>query len=92
MPRLLFKISLLTLALSSCSVSSPTEEDVKQATNKLFKAFKTTPVETISDLKCQKTDDASSFKCKYTTTMKDNRVLESAGVFSYSKGKWQRTD
>ena len=92
MPYKLFTISLLTLAMSSCSASSPTEDDVKEATNQLFKAFKTTPVETVSNLKCNKTNDASSFKCSYTTTMIDEEVLESVGIFSHSKGKWERTN
>jgi len=86
----IFTLSLLTIILSSCSVSNPTEEDVKKATNQLFKAFKTTPVETISNLKCNKIN-SSSFKCTYTTTMDDKAVLESEGVFSYSNGKWERT-
>ncbi|MBL4773785.1 MAG: hypothetical protein JKX98_09385 [Alcanivoracaceae bacterium] len=87
----MMKISLLAFFMTSCSVSSPTANDIKQATNQLFKNFRATPVESISNLRCDKTSDDSSFKCLYTTTMADGNVLDSEGEFYYRKGQWERT-
>jgi len=85
----LIKLLMLILFVTGCTVSSPSAEDVKQATNNMFGALRISVV-SIEDLVCKETSNASTFGCKYTTTMNDGSVLKSEGTFSYSGGAWKR--
>lgn len=87
----LVKVSVLVLFIAGCGVSSPTANDVKTATNEMFGALGISVV-SIEDLNCSPASDGTSFNCKYTTTMNDDSVLKSEGVFAFQNGAWVRTD